>query len=536
LEGLTVNIVQQFLAARRAGTPLVAISTPDPAATIDQLRNEAIADTTPVVLWDAVQGWRAGNKAAVEAIREVMRALAQEAQAAGLGDGSAPAPKDVTQNPVECMTLALRLPEKSVLFAVNAHRYLADTTANGAVYVQAVWNLRDEFKRDLRTLVLLGPSVVLPPELSGDVLPLDEALPGEDELRTIVSTLLAENEATGDVERAVDALRGLAAFSAEQATVMAIEPTSVNGKATRAVNPDSLWERKRQMIAATPGLSVWQGGETFGDVGGNEQVKSYLRRILAGRDAPRVVVFFDEIEKGMAGAAGGGGPGDSSGVSQGMHGQMLTYMQDYKVEGVLELGPPGSGKSAVAKAVGATAGIPTISVDLGGMKASLVGESEARLRTALKVITAVGGGRALFIATCNRISTLSPELRRRFQRVFFFDLPDAEERDVIWRLYARKYDLGDQQRPDDAGWTGAEIEQAARLAYRLGIPLLETAQYIVPVSKSAEREITDLRASADRRFLSASKPGPYIVAESQPFEVVVAGGPRKRALGKEGLN
>jgi len=48
------------------------------------------------------------------------------------------------------------------------------------------------------------------------------------------------------------------------------------------------------------------------------------------------------------------------------------------------------------------------------MKGSLVGESERRLRAALSVVDAVSQGQALFIATCNSIGALPPELRRRF--------------------------------------------------------------------------------------------------------------------------
>lgn len=503
-----IDFISQFRAARRCGAPIVKIDTPDPAQTMEQLVNSGVnAEKTPVVQWDRVQGWRARNTAGKAALAEVMNQLG--------GDVDLPA---VTADPIECMMLALKLPERTVLFAINAHRYLSDTTPSGAAFVQAVWNLRDEFKRDNRTLVLLGPSIVLPAELSGDVVPLDEPLPTEDELKAIVQGVLESADAKcsdAEVDAAVDALRGLPAFSAEQATAM-----SVDFKA-KTLDREALWERKRAMVAATPGLSIYQGKETFDDVGGCAQIKKYLSAIFDGRESPRVVVFIDEMEKAFAGTGAGGGPGDSSGVAQGFHGQFLTYMQDYKVEGIMELGPPGAAKSAIAKAVSGQFGKPTIVLDLGGMKDSLVGSSEARLRNAFKVITAVGGGRALFIGTCNRIQTLSPELKRRFPRVFFFDLPTTDERDLIWKLYEKKYQLSGQ-RPDDAGWTGAEIEQAARLAWRLNIPLIETAQYIVPVSKSARAEIEELRKQADTKFLSAAKPGHYSTAESKPFEATVA--------------
>ena len=85
------------------------------------------------------------------------------------------------------------------------------------------------------------------------------------------------------------------------------------------------------------------------------------------------------------------------------------------------------------------------------MESSLVGASTDRLRTALKIIDAVSQGRMLFIATCNSIASLPPELRRRFTLgTFFFDLPTEEEREIIWQIYLKKYGVSGEL-PDDEG-------------------------------------------------------------------------------------
>jgi AAA+ superfamily predicted ATPase len=112
---------------------------------------------------------------------------------------------------------------------------------------------------------------------------------------------------------------------------------------------------------------------------------------------------------------------------------MLSWMQDREADGVVLIGPAGTAKSAVAKAAGTASGIPTIAFDFGAMQNSLVGASGERLRSALQVVDAVSSGRSLWIATCNSIGVLPPELRRRFTLgTFFFDLPTKEERDTIW--------------------------------------------------------------------------------------------------------
>jgi SpoVK/Ycf46/Vps4 family AAA+-type ATPase len=224
-----------------------------------------------------------------------------------------------------------------------------------------------------------------------------------------------------------------------------------------------------------------------------------------------VVVFIDEIEKAFAGTGT-----DLSCVKTEMTGTILTYMQDREADGAVFIGPPGAAKSAAAKATGGTAGIPTIAFDLPAMESSLVGASTERLRTALQIIDAVSQGRMLFIATCDSIASLPPELRRPFTLgTFFFDLPSDEERETIWGIYLKKYGVSGQL-PNDEGWTGAEIKECCRKAHRLGITLLQAARYIVPVSRSAAEQIKALRQMASGKFISTSTLGVYQYQENPP--------------------
>jgi len=511
------SLVEQFMAAWRVGTPLIAIDTPDPAATIHTIAR-AMPTSSPLIQWDVVRGWEPvlrGNKewSKAESDRVNLTSIAAMRTACGQAD-----PKKVTLQPAEMLKLAVNLPAESILFTLNAQRFLQ--MDHLPQFTQAVWNLRDEFKSNNRVLVMLGPHHRLSPELANDVLLLDEPLPTEPELQQIVVKVHEQAEIEVPHEavltRAVDALRGLPAFAAEQATAMCISKKGLDGNA--------LWDRKRTMIEQTPGLSVWRGGETFATIGGSDQIKYFLQEVLTGKEPPQVIVLVDEIEKGMAGAEG-----DSTGVSQDFHGTMLQYMENQQVSGLIEVGPPGSGKSVIAKGVGAFAGIPTISLDLGGMKQKHLGDSEANIRNALKVISAIG--RPYFIGTCNGLTSLSPELRRRFtDGIWFFDLPNAEERTAIWKIYLSQYDLfgkDDKKTLElvsnfDEGWTGAEIKQCARLAYRFDSSLQEAAQFVVPVSRSAADRIAELRRQANNKFLSASRPGVYQTIEE-------AAAPRKQS-------
>jgi hypothetical protein len=488
----SASILSQIKAARRVSVPLVAIATPDPAATIKAIVE--MVNGAPMVQWDGAEGMRSLNETGKDAL------------AVATGEG-----ESAVANPMAALSIAKKLPGAkkepklggTVVFFHLANRWVADPLT-----IQAVWNLRDEFKRDGRMLVLLSITADWPPELSGDIVAFDEPLPDGEALAALVQKL--HKDAGLEIQpeilnKSVEAVQGLPAFQAEQVVAMSLSK--------QGLDVPALWERKRKQIELTAGLKVHRDPTRYADVGGVAVVKSFLKRIMDGNARPNAVVFIDEIEKFLAGASGS--VGDSSGVSQDQLGQLLSYMQDQNAAGCIFVGPPGAAKSAVAKATGNEAGIPTIQLDLGAMKGSLVGSSEHNLRNALKVVTSVSNGRSLWIATCNSIADLPPELRRRFTLgTFFFDLPDEIERKAIWKIWLSRFEITKSERPDDVGWTGAEIRQCCDIAWRLSCSLKEAANFVVPVSRSAAEQLEKLRKAAEGRFLSASKSGVYRRTES----------------------
>lgn len=497
------SVLAQLTLARDRGVPLVAIATPDPGATI-----EAVVDrvgAAPCLSWDVVRGLVGLNEAGrIERARLVP------------DNGYDP----TVGASAKAIEICGGMTEGAVLFVHMANRWLTCP-----VTVQALWLARDAFKRNHRMVILLGPSIEPPPEIGGDMLIIDEPLPGASELRSILDAQVSAvghamaEPPPGDVrDRAVESLHGLSSFQAEQVVAMSIMRSGIL--------LDSIWQRKCRQISLTPGLSVFKDGQSFDQVAGVHAIKDFLKRILAGADRPNAIVFIDEIEKMLAGSGGGG---DTSGVSQDQLGQLLSYMQDEQATGLLFVGPPGSAKSMVAKAAGVEAGVPTIRLDLGAAKGSLVGQSEQQVRNALKVITSVSCGRSLWIATCNSISDLPPELRRRFTLgTWFFDLPDEVERMSIWKLYLRQYAHSIAVGPiDSTGWTGAEIKQCCEIAWRLGCSIDEAAQFVVPISRSAPEQLARLRAAATGRFLSASRGGVY----APPSAELAASGQRRVDLG-----
>jgi hypothetical protein len=416
-----------------------------------------------------------------------------------------------TGNPAEALSFALQLPGDSILFFHNAQRYIG----NEAV-CQAIMNLRNPFTNPRRTLVMLATSIELPPELMQDVLVLDEPLPDSKQLAEVTKTCYTsfnkELASKGmptlkipegrDMEAITDALTSLAAFPCEQVVSMSLSKDGIDTK--------SLWERKYKTIEQTDGLFVYRGNETFDDIGGAEQIKKRLTRIMTGKKRWRCVAWVDEIEKSIAGATGP--VGDSSGTSQYALGKTLTEMQENMWDGFFGVGPGGSGKSLIAKAIGNTFGIPTFIIDYGAMQASLVGQSQQRVSAVMKILKAVGGDGVFWVATCNKIKAIPPELKRRFTKgIYYFDLASEEEKKMLWSMYLKKYNLEEQKMPCDDGWTGANIAACCRNSCEEGVSILEAAESIVPITKSDPEGLTELRTMANGRFLSTTHPGAYVI-------------------------
>ena len=228
-------------------------------------------------------------------------------------------------------------------------------------------------------------------------------------------------------------------------------------------------------------------------------------------------------------------------------------------KGVLLLGVQGGGKSLAAKAVAGAWHLPLLRLDFGSLFDKWLGETERKLREALKFADSMApcvlwmdeiekgiapGGAAdggesrrllgtlltwmaertskvFMVATANDIEHLPPELIRkgRFDEVFFVDLPDTATRAEIFRLHlsrrkldAAKFDLAKLADATE-GFSGAEIEQAIVSglyeAHASGRPLntvhvLTESVRTRPLSVVMAEKIAALRAWAAERTVPAN--------------------------------
>lgn len=485
-----MNFTKAFTAARKVGTPFVAVRTPDAQSTISNIRKTLLKDEakTPLSSWDRIHGLRGLNDPGSAKVASYCQEAGQEIGAT-----------------VE-MSFALGILEMAkeddlLCFMHNAHLFWT-----APENIQGICNLRDAYKANGNMLIfLIGTGDNLPTELANDILLLEEPLPTREQLGAIVTETFeyakAGKPSAQVIKDATDALIGLPAFPSEQAVAMELD------KDAKKLDIEGLWTRKRSIIGQMPGLKFHQGKETLADCYGVESIKNFGKALMSGKASPTLLLRVDEIEKQFAGNAT-----DTSGVKGDLLGEFLTWVNDKQIICSLFLGVPGSSKSWLTYCLGGEYGRPVIDYSMSAMQDSLVGNSGKNMRNANRAVEAISDGRIYLCATANSLNGLPPELISRFQvgGIWFFDAPDAEERAGIMDLKIKKYDLDPKQEiPDMTDWTGRDIENCARKADLLNISLVEAGKYVVPLLKSHREQMIALRRSAHERFLSASHPGEY---------------------------
>ena len=538
-----LSFLDQFNSARKCGVPLTGVETNDPAATMRSIAINCAAIkvngkeiSPPVLTWDCVGGF--GAVAGTPSYENSIK-LAEKINADMGGTAAASQPISMLEmiaNEGQDGTPAT-LPAWTIIGMLNACDFFDKPEVR-----QGIWNLRDKFKRNGRMLVLLGIIVNLPQNLkSGDVVVMEDELPSDEELAAIVRRLdnqasrccsgeeckkcsgtgikiarpLSSEEA---VERVVEAVKGLSAFGAEQVIAMALRAKTVEDQKIRCgFDLDHCWTAKRKQIEQIKGLSVFRDMDNggFGAIGGLDEIKSYLTKVMNGKRKPKLIVWLDEIEKSGLDSQRSGG--DDTSTDQ--EGELLKFMEDEKVFGIMLVGVPGCGKSQICKAMSPEFDRVVVRLDLGGLKEKWVGSSQDNLRVALKMIRAVGGKDTLWIATSNSINGLSDAMKSRFTDVFFFDMPTKEERLPIWNVWLKKMGLNDVPYENDEGWVARDIVHACDKADRLGETIAEAGTRINCEGVKSRETVALLRAGADKRYSSTTKRGLYeMPAPKRPVE------------------
>jgi SpoVK/Ycf46/Vps4 family AAA+-type ATPase len=414
-------------------------------------------------------------------------------------------------------------PSEHLFLLKDLHPHLRDPRV-----VRKLRDLLPQYRREQKTLLLIGPVDELPLELSKEISIIELPLPGIEELRQELTGVLEERDAptpleidAKQTEHLLNSVLGLTAQEARKAFARALQGRE---KVNDEVYAELVTE-KRHMVQGSQLLEFFDLDESVDDIGGLDGLKEWI--------AQRSEAFsLDARERGI------GNP-----------------------KGVLLVGVQGCGKSLSAKAIARLLGFPLVRLDLSTLLEATRGSSEQNLRDVLHVMGTIAPsvlwleeidkafagfddeaatdatmsrilGRFLtwlqehqepvfVVATANNVTRLPPELLRRgrFDELFFVDLPNYTERQEIFSIHLKrrgwkpdKFDIDDLAEKTD-GFSGAEIEtivnSAVIVSYSLGRlltqqDLLESRNVTVPLSVTMEDQLFQLREWARSRCRPAT--------------------------------
>jgi len=446
--------------ALRARLPIIYVNTYEEARVLGEIRAVAADPAVtnpirPVAVWTNSEGLR-------------------------LPDGSLV--KD-TDGPFDALGWISKQPAAGVYVMLDLHPWLDENAGNKSIVIRRLRDIAAQFRStpQARSLIIVAPVQMIPPELEKDVSLVDFALPTEPEIRALLDSVLASNtsirvhlDAVGR-ERLAKAAVGLTMAEATSAFARAMVDSGVIDES----DIETVNQEKKQAIRKSGTVEYVDVDISLDDVAGLQN----LKRWLAMRN-----------NAWLAEAAAYGIPAP---------------------KGVLMTGVPGCGKSLTAKATAAAWELPLVRLDIGKVFGEYYGTSERNMRAALATADAASPcvlwideiekgfsknssdrdsgtstrvlstfltwmqertSSVFVIATANSVEGLPPEFLRkgRFDEIFFVDLPTPAERKAIWQLQLAKKVQGkaagaitmseqflDQLVAASEGFSGAEIEQVA---------------------------------------------------------------------------
>ena len=504
-----MNLKEELAALLAAHVPLIHLVTYEEDRVLRTLAEVDGAGQLGITSWDIADGFQEHRR----------------------GNQPFP-PKDCTTDNI-LPHVASKLPEGHILVLKDFHHCWIQKRG---YITRKLRNMTRRLRSQGQYLVFITPPLAaehdLPLELKDDVVVLQVSLPDQPELERLF------DEVTGKLDRSklprpevkdklIQSALGLTTNQAR----LAFSRVWAHCRAFDERGIELVTWAKREVIRESGALEFWPADQGEADVGGLDLMKTWLKKREAG--------FGSEAR--LAG---------------------LPFPR-----GVALIGIPGTGKSLSAKMLSGLWKLPLLRLDVGTLFGSLLGESEQNMRKAIMLAETVspcilwidemekafagsgagalnsGAATRVFgtfltwmqehrtpvfvIATANDVAALPPELVGRFDRTFFLDLPNKQERRAIFLIHftnagetfpERQFDLVELVERSH-GFVGREIERVVREAQFTAFAdqnreieqadLLAALTETVPISASHAEVIETLRKwKTEGRAVPASSEEP----------------------------
>ena len=427
------------------------------------------------------------------------------------------------KNPLEALELVEKLTAEtaSVFVLKDYDNFLKDLSV-----IRKLKNLNRELKTQPKNLIIIAPEINIPESLRELITIVEFPLPNyieiKEELKRLINSL-QQNILENQLNELTIACQGL---SLERIRRVLSKIITKYGTINE-LSPSLILEEKKQIIQQSKLLEFCVPNKKLSDLGGLDNFKLWLKQ-------------RDEAFSQSA----------------------LDYGLPYP-KGLLLVGVQGTGKSIAAKIIADEWKLPLLKLDFGRLFASLVGQSESRVRKMIQTAEALAPcvlwvdeidkafagtqtsgdsgttSRVLatfitwlaekttpvfVVATANNIEWIPPEVIRkgRFDEIFFLGLPTRKEREAIFEVHLTK------SRPEKLDvfqipllsdltkdFSGAEIEAVITDAMRLGFSkkreftnedIIISIQNCVPLAKTKNKEIKALQSwSESGNVVPASK-------------------------------
>jgi len=413
-------------------------------------------------------------------------------------------------DPSKVLELLLTTPQNSVIIAKNLNWFLMDSVDGfNKDFTSTLQSKAEDFSGidEKKVLIIVSNQdfdKAIPEPIQKEVIQIEMMLPNEEERMEILEYIIQsvkDNDTKGIFKEPNEEVKKKIIQNSAGLTKSALEKTLVFSviKDGGNINPDTVFDLKRKEIEKIQGVKVGKYTQTLDGILGNENAKEIIMAMVDHPDS----------------------------------------------KGFILVGPPGTGKTHLIKAIASAFGAVVFEAELANMMGQgLVGQAEQAVKEFCDLIVANPGCFVIFdevekglpkknsggsdvaersmsqilkllsdrpvpfkaFATSNNITSLPPEWLRagRWDTApICIDLPDEEEKKAILKHYMEEMNVTGKLSNTD-GWSGAELKEVCELSRKTGRKLNEVEKWIVPISKTMKEDIDAFRIWADGRTIPAT--------------------------------